>query len=50
VRRRSAKAQIHLAVIRARAELVRVRTSLLNAALDERMYRAAFPRLAIIGL
>jgi transposase len=32
VRHRSAKAQIHLAVIRARAELVRARTSLVNAA------------------
>src|SRR6516225_11868712 len=32
VRHRSAKAQIHLTVIRARAELVRVRTALVNAA------------------
>ena len=32
VRHRSAKAQIHLTVIRARAELVRARTSLVNAA------------------
>src|SRR5258705_7179360 len=32
VRHRSAKAQIHLAVIRARAELVRAETSLVNAA------------------
>src|SRR5215467_13322258 len=32
VRHRSAKAQIHLAVIRARAELVRARTALINAA------------------
>src|SRR3979490_1655040 len=32
VRHRSAQAQIHLTVIRARAELVRVRTSLVNAA------------------
>jgi transposase len=32
VRHRSAKAQIHRAVIRARAELVRVRTSLVIAA------------------
>jgi transposase len=32
VRYRSAKAQIHLTVIRARAELVRARTSLVNAA------------------
>ncbi len=31
VRHRSAKAQIHLTVIRARAELVRVRTALVNA-------------------
>jgi transposase len=32
VRHRSAKSQIHLTVIRARAELVRVRTALVNAA------------------
>jgi transposase len=32
VRHRSAKAQIHLTVIRARAELVRARTALVNAA------------------
>jgi transposase len=32
VRHRSAKAQIHLTVIRARAELVRARTGLVNAA------------------
>jgi transposase len=32
VRHRSAQAQIHLTVIRARAELVRARTSLVNAA------------------
>jgi transposase len=32
VRHRSAKAQIHLAVIRARAELVRARTALINGA------------------
>src|SRR6195256_1008936 len=32
VRRRSAQAQIHLTVIRARAELVRARTALVNAA------------------
>src|SRR6516165_99709 len=32
VRHRSAKAQIHLTVIRARAELVRVRTALINGA------------------
>jgi transposase len=32
VRHRSAKAQIHLTVIRAQAELVRARTALVNAA------------------
>jgi len=43
VRHRSAKAQIHLAVIRARAELVRARTALINGARGTDSERAATP-------
>jgi len=43
VRHRSAKAQIHLTVIRARTALVSTRTALVNAArrVDEIIWRAA---------
>jgi transposase len=47
VRHRSAQAQIHLTVIRARAELVRARTSLVNAARG--LVKSYGPRLPQCG-